>query len=34
MIMSIEQNKKLAAQFFACFDANDVAGMLATRFEA
>jgi len=35
--MSIEQNKKLAAQFFACFDANDVAGalgMLATWFEA
>jgi uncharacterized protein len=26
--MSIEQNKKLASQFFARFDANDVAGAL------
>ena len=29
MIMSIEQNKKLAAEFFGRFDANDVAGALA-----
>jgi hypothetical protein len=37
MIMSIEQNKKLASQFFARFDANDVAGtqhVFATWFEA
>lgn len=27
--MSIEQNKKLAAEFFGRFDANDVAGALA-----
>ena len=26
--MSIEQNKKLASEFFACFSANDIAGAL------
>jgi uncharacterized protein len=31
--MSIEQNKKLAAEFFARFDANDVPGALACLAE-
>src|SRR5437868_15206343 len=31
--MSVEQNRKLAREFFECFNANDVAGALARMSE-